>query len=275
MLRIVTDSSAEISQKHAAELGIEVLPLTIIFGTEQFRDGIDMMPEEFYKRLVSSSEFPHTAQLGYEELTSLFKDAKEKGDEVLIMPISSALSGTYEWTVRAARDVGYEKVHVYDGKCTTFMLEMLVKEAVKLRERPVEEVISALDDLRSRMRLYAALDTLEYLKRGGRISKAAAMVGGMLKIKPVITVTEEGKIRLIHKSIGMNAALRYISELYSSDKKDANYAVRTIYCMDDSNCLKLRGLVGETPLPPENICPIIGTHIGPSAAGIVYVVEKV
>ena len=275
MLRIVTDSSAEISQKHAAELGIEVLPLTIIFGTEQFRDGIDMMPEEFYKRLVSSSEFPHTAQLGYEELTSLYKDAKEKGDEVLIMPISSALSGTYEWTVRAARDVGYEKVHVYDGKCTTFMLEMLVKEAVKLRERPVEEVISALDDLRSRMRLYAALDTLEYLKRGGRISKAAAMVGGMLKIKPVITVTEDGKIRLIHKSIGMNAALRYISELYSADKKDANYAVRTIYCMDDSNCLKLRGLVGETPLPPENICPIIGTHIGPSAAGIVYVVEKV
>ena len=274
-MRIVTDSSAEISQKHAAELGIEVLPLTIIFGTEQFRDGIDMMPEEFYKRLVSSSEFPHTAQLGYEELTSLYKDAKEKGDEVLIMPISSALSGTYEWTVRAARDVGYEKVHVYDGKCTTFMLEMLVKEAVKLRERPVEEVISALDDLRSRMRLYAALDTLEYLKRGGRISKAAAMVGGMLKIKPVITVTEDGKIRLIHKSIGMNAALRYISELYSSDKKDANYAVRTIYCMDDSNCLKLRGLVGETPLPPENICPIIGTHIGPSAAGIVYVVEKV
>ncbi len=274
-MRIVTDSSAEISQKQAAELGIEVLPLTIIFGTEQFRDGIDMMPEEFYKRLVSSSEFPHTAQLGYEELTSLFKDAKEKGDEVLIMPISSALSGTYEWTVRAARDVGYEKVHVYDGKCTTFMLEMLVKEAVKLRERPVEEVISALDDLRSRMRLYAALDTLEYLKRGGRISKVAATVGGMLKIKPVITVTEDGKIRLIHKSIGMNAALRYISELYSSDKKDANYAVRTIYCMDDSNCLKLRGLVGETPLPPENICPIIGTHIGPSAAGIVYVVEKV
>lgn len=275
MLRIVTDSSAEISQKQAAELGIEVLPLTIIFGTEQFRDGIDMMPEEFYKRLVSSSEFPHTAQLGYEELTSLFKDAKEKGDEVLIMPISSALSGTFEWTVRAARDVGYEKVHVYDGKCTTFMLEMLVKEAVKMRERPVEEVISALDDLRSRMRLYAALDTLEYLKRGGRISKAAATVGGMLKIKPVITVTEDGKIGLIHKSIGMNAALRYISELYLSDKKDANYAVRTIYCMDDSNCLKLRGLVGETPLPPENICPIIGTHIGPSAAGIVYVVEKV
>ena len=191
------------------------------------------------------------------------------------MPISSALSGTFEWTVRAARDVGYEKVHVYDGKCTTFMLEMLVKEAVKLRERPVEEVISALDDLRSRMRLYAALDTLEYLKRGGRISKAAAMVGGMLKIKPVITVTEDGKIGLIHKSIGMNAALRYISELYLSDKKDANYAVRTIYCMDDSNCLKLRGLVGKTPLPPENICPIIGTHIGPSAAGIVYVVEKV
>lgn len=275
MLRIVTDSSAEISQKQAAELGIEVLPLTIIFGTEQFRDGIDMMPEEFYKRLVSSSEFPHTAQLGYEELTSLFKDAKEKGDEVLIMPISSALSGTFEWTVRAARDVGYEKVHVYDGKCTTFMLEMLVKEAVKLRERPVEEVISALDDLRSRMRLYAALNTLEYLKRGGRISKAAATVGGMLKIKPVITVTEDGKIGLIHKSIGMNSALRYISELYLSDKKDANYAVRTIYCMDDSNCLKLRGLVGETPLPPENICPIIGTHIGPSAAGIVYVVEKV
>ena len=148
MLRIVTDSSSEISQEEAARLGIEVLPLTIIFGSEQFRDGIDINSEQFYNKLVSSSEFPHTAQLGYDELMGVFGDAKAKGDEVLVIPIASALSGSFEWAERAAAESGYDKIKVYDSKCTTFMLEILVREAVRLKERPVEEVIAALDELR-------------------------------------------------------------------------------------------------------------------------------
>ncbi len=176
MLRIVTDSSSEISQEEAARLGIEVLPLTIIFGSEQFRDGIDINSEQFYNKLVSSSEFPHTAQLGYDELMGVFVDAKAKGDEVLVIPIASALSGSFEWAERAAAESGYDKIKVYDSKCTTFMLEILVREAVRLKERPVEEVVAALDELRPRIKLLAALDTLEYLKRGGRINKTVATV---------------------------------------------------------------------------------------------------
>lgn len=274
MLRIVTDSSSEISQEEAARLGIEVLPLTIIFGSEQFRDGIDINSEQFYNKLVSSSEFPHTAQLGYDELMGVFGDAKAKGDEVLVIPIASALSGSFEWAERAAAESGYDKIKVYDSKCTTFMLEILVREAVRLKERPVEEVVAALDELRPRIKLLAALDTLEYLKRGGRINKTVATVGSMLKIKPVITISGEGKVELIHKSIGMNAALRYISERFLADKKDENYAVRTIYCMEQSNCEKLRSLAGIDGAPYENICPVIGTHIGPKAAGLVYVGAK-
>ena len=205
--------------------------------------------KQFYNKLVSSSEFPHTAQLGYDELMGVFGDAKAKGDEVLVIPIASALSGSFEWAERAAAESGYDKIKVYDSKCTTFMLEILVREAVRLKERPVEEVVAALDELRPRIKLLAALDTLEYLKRGGRINKTVATVGSMLKIKPVITVSGEGKMELIHKSIGMNAALRYISERFLADKRDENYAVRTIYCMEQSNCEKLRSLAGSDGAP--------------------------
>lgn len=271
MVRIVTDSSSEISQEEAKRLNIEVLPLTIIFGNEQYRDGIDITSDEFYEKLVTSSEFPTTSQLSFDALSSLFADAKDKGDEVLVIPIASALSGSCEWAVRAAKESGYDKITVYDSMCTTFMLEILVREAVRLRDKTVGEIVSALDELRPRITLLAALDTLEYLKKGGRINKTVAAVGGMLKIKPVITLSDEGKVELIHKSIGMNAALRYISECYLSDKKDENFAVRTIYCMDDGNCSKLRSLINVSDAPYENICPAVGTHIGPKAAGIVYV----
>ena len=176
MLRIVTDSSAEISQEEAKRLGIEVLPLTICFGDKTYRDGIDITPQQFYERLVSSDEFPRTSQLSFDELSSLFADAKSKGEEVLVLPISSALSGSYEWAVRAAQESSYDKIHVYDGKCTTYMLEILVREAVRLRDKPASEVIAALDELRPRIALLAALDTLEYLKRGGRINKPIASI---------------------------------------------------------------------------------------------------
>lgn len=113
MSRIVTDSSSEISQEEAKRLDIEVLPLTIIFGSEQYRDGIDITSDEFYSKLVTSPEFPHTAQLGYDELMTVYSDAKEKGDEVLVLTISSALSGSYDWAVRAAKESGYEKICVH------------------------------------------------------------------------------------------------------------------------------------------------------------------
>lgn len=274
MLRIVTDSSAEISQEEAKRLSIEVLPLTICFGDKTYRDGIDITPQQFYERLVSSDEFPRTSQLSFDELSLLFADAKSKGEEVLVLPISSALSGSYEWAVRAAQESGYDKIHVYDGKCTTYMLEILVREAVRLRDKPAAEVIAALDELRPRITLLAALDTLEYLKRGGRINRTVATVGGLLRIKPVITVNDEGKVELINKSFGMNAALRYISDRFKADKKDERFAVRTIYCMDSGNCLKLKELTGTADAPCENICPVIGAHIGPRAAGIVYVRQK-
>ena len=271
MLRIVTDSSSEISQKEAKLLDIDVLPLTIIFGDEQYRDGIDITSDEFYRKLVSSEQFPHTAQLGYDELMRVCADAARSGDEVLIIPIASALSGSYDWAVRAAEESGYDKIKVYESKCTTFMLGMLVKEAVRLRDRTAEEVVAALDALRPRITLLAALDTLEYLKRGGRINRAVATVGGMLKIKPVITLSAEGGVELIHKSIGMNAALKHIAERYSADKKDGRFPVHAIYCADGANCEKLCSLAGISSPSYENICPVVGTHIGPKAAGIVYV----
>lgn len=268
MVAIITDSSSNITQSEAAELGVTVMPLTIIFGTTEFRDGIDIDCGEFYKRLTEGKEFPHTAQLTEAQIEDAVRAALEKADEVLIMPISSALSGSFERCAGVARR--YENVFAYDTKCTTVMLKMMVLEAVANREKPVREIIKILDSLRPKIKLFAALDTLEYLGKGGRISKAAATLGSALKIKPVITLNIKGEVELVSRQFGISKGISNVAGRVDKDKIDYSKPVYFIYTMDDENCLALIAKSGIKFDEKANICPVIGTHIGPYAAGIVY-----
>ncbi|MCD7729642.1 MAG: DegV family protein [Clostridia bacterium] len=275
MIKIITDSSANISQQEAAQLGITVIPLTLIFGGKEYRDGIDMQSDEFFQKLVSGDEFPHTAQISEEQLVTAYTEACKDGSDVLIMPISSGISGSHDLCCSVAKRKGFEKVHVYNTLCTTVMLRMLVEVAVKNREKPVKEVISILDDVRSRMKLYAALNTLEYLKKGGRLNSAVATIGSLLKIKPVITVSRKGKIDLVSKQLGMPKALKYLEDAVNNANLDETMPVYYIYSMDDTNCRTVmeKTKTGKDAVP-MHICPVIGAHIGPSAAGVIYVEKK-
>lgn len=269
MVTLITDSSSNITQEEARELGITVMPLTIIFGTQEFRDGVDIDSEAFYKKLIAGSEFPHTAQLTEVQIQEAVEDALKRADEVIIMPISSALSGSFDRCVKVAAN--YKNVYVYDAKCTTVMLKMLALVAVKNRQKRAEEVIKILADYRKRIKLYAVLNTLEYLGKGGRISKTMAMLGNVLKVKPVVTVNDDGEVEVVSKQFGMNKGFAYIAQKVGKQKIDYSEPVYLIYSMTQENSDKLIEKIGSEYSEKSDICAVIATHVGPDAAGFVYV----
>ena len=274
MIRIITDSSSNISQQEARELGITVIPLTIIFGDKQYRDGVDISTDEFYKKLTSTEDFPHTSQIGEDQLTKAYDECLKDGSEVLVLPISSGLSGSYSLAKTVAERPEYKNVTVYDTKCTTIMLKMLVQYAIAHKGESAANVCKGLDRLRKHIRLYACLNTLEYLKKGGRLGTAAATFGEILKIKPVITVNEDGGLTVLGKALGMHHGIKTITDLFKKDKIEGDPVF--IHTMDDKNAKTLAQKCGEKfkNIISENMCPVIGAHIGPAACGIVYIVKE-
>ena len=269
MLQIITDSSSEISEEEAKELGIQIVPLTVIFGDTAYAEGVDMPKDEFYKRLPQ--EFPHTSMPSTEDFTQAY--IKTGGDETLVILISSALSGTVNTARLAARDGGFSKVHVYDSLCTTAMLRILVEVAAANREKTAEEVIAILDELRPRIRLDACLDTLEYLYKGGRVKKSVAVIGGLLGIKPLIEIKTDGTVGMAGKTHGQRRALKALVEGYKQKQIDTDYPV---YFLQTDTDAPTRVVMEELGLGENRIfriCCSVGTHIGPNAAGLVYVVK--
>lgn len=269
MLRIITDSSAEFSEEEAKRLGIEIIPLTIVFDKQAYLEGVELSKDEFYQRLLSG-EFPRTSQPSIEQFSEAF--VRTGGEETLVLLISSALSGTTNAARLAKKDGNFTQVHIYETLCTTAMLRFLVEAAAANREKSAEEVMAILDDLRPRLRLYACLDTLEYLQKGGRIKKGTALVGNLLGIKPLVTVAPEGTVEMAGKTRGQKKALLEISERFRKDTLDPDYPVYYLQTDTDvppKTLMELTGCEGKI----FRICCAVGTHVGPNAAGIVYVVK--
>lgn len=268
MIKIITDSSSNITPEEAYKMGVTVLPLTINFGGKEFADGIDISAEQFYAKLAEGREFPHTSQLCEEQIERAYRQALKEADEVLVLPIASSLSGSYERAAKVAER--FDNVHVYDLCCTTVMLKMLVTEAVANAGKPAAEIAEILKAYRKKIKLYAALDTLEYLRKGGRLSGASALIGTMLKIKPVISINAEGKVEMLSKQFGTGKALDFVAGMVDEKKIDFSRPVYQIYTMDAAHSDKLFEKLKIIPSDRDNICPVIGTHIGPRAAGVVF-----
>ena len=271
MIKIITDSSSNITPEESKALGIGLMPLTISFGTQEFRDGIDISCEEFYEKMQTGGEFPHTSQLTEEQVEGSVMEAFENGaDEVLLLPLASALSGSYERCKTVAER--HDRVYAHDCCCTTVMLKLCVLHALKMANAgaKVHEIIDALKELRPKLKIYACLDTLENLRKGARLSTVTAIIGAVLKIKPVITFSVDGKVEMIGKQFGMNKAIGSVVSAVDKNKIDYDYPVYLIYTQNDKNSDALAGKLGIQYTEKGNICPVIGTHIGVDAAGIVY-----
>ena len=208
MIRIVTDSTSDLSRERREELNIESLPLSVHFGEETFRDGVDITNREFYERLAQVETLPTTAQVNPEEFAALFRKYLDQGDEVVGIFISGAMSGTCQ-SAAIARDMVDGEAHIFivDSHTVTFALGLLVETAVLLRDQGLSarEIAARIEELSGRTRLLAVVDTLKYLKMGGRIRAATAVVGGLLGISPIITI-ENGLVESIGKARGRKAA---------------------------------------------------------------------
>lgn len=274
-IRIITDTSADFTPEQAAAANITVVPLPVTIGNTTY-DTIDK--SLFYDKLINGADFPKTSQPSPQVLCDIFEDAKEAGDAVIAIMLSSGLSGTYQCACLAKELADYSEIYVVDSLSATVAIQILALEAAKLRDNgaAAPEIAAALDELKGRITIYAVMDTLEYLYKGGRLSRSQAQIGNLANLKPVITVTAEGTIKVTDKCIGLGMGSKAVLKKLKQVSLDPAYPAHLLYAYDPANCLTFREkLLTQFPdvelTEPFNIGPVIGTHIGPNALGIVIV----
>lgn len=277
MVRIITDSSCDIDLTVAAEMGLEVIPIQVHFEEESYLPGIDLSNEEFYQKLSTANKLPTTTQIAPLIFEEVFSKYLEQDDEIVGMFISKELSGTYQNAVLTKENLNPERIHIVDTLNTTFGLALLLQEAVKLRDKGLEakDIADKIRELVPRVCLYASVESLKYLKMGGRLSAGAAIVAGILGIYPIISVIN-GKVEAVGKARGRVAANKFIAEQVRKIGISSDYAVS----FGNSNVPEVgrqtekffADLVGkQRELVHTQIGPIIGTHVGPGASGLAFI----
>lgn len=278
MVRILVDSSSDYTVAEIREKNLDLIPISITIGEQSYVDGYDLGRDEFYEVLQKSDDFPKTSQPSPQAFLDLFEEVRDAGDELVYIALSSALSGTYQTAVLAKNMTGYENIHIVDSLSATYTIKVMADYACRLRSEGMDAagIAQAVEQLKSRVKVLAAPDTLEFLGRGGRISKAAATIGDLANLKPIITVTEDGQVTVIGKCLGKNKAIAAILRHLDEYGTDPAYPVYTIYSYGTENCA-----VFEEKLHREGhrtdgrlqIGSTIGTHIGPGAFGIIFVAK--
>jgi len=276
MIRILVDSSSDYTMEEIKEHNFYFVPLMISLDGKDYRGGMDLDGERFYELLTASEEFPKTSQPSPQDYLNIFREVKESGDELICILLSSALSGTYQSAVLAKSMVDYEKIYLIDSLSVSHAVRILAEEAVKLiKEGKYADGITAeLEDLKARIKVVAMVDTMEYLYKGGRVNRAAAAIGEVAKIKPLLTLTEEGEVGIWGKAIGKNKAIHHMVKQMELSGVDTRYPIYTLYTYGTENCE-----VFESRLEKEGwqksrriqIGAAIGAHVGPGAFGVIYV----
>lgn len=277
MVKIITDSTADFTAAEAAELGIDIVHLRTRFGDEEYIDGVDITPHQFYEKLVESDVLPTTSQPSPAEFEAAFASALEEAGEVVAITISSALSGTYQSAVIAAEAFG-DRVRVVDSLSASIGEQVIVRRAAQLAAEGLSaaELAGRIEAERGDVCVLALLDTLEYLKRGGRISAAAAFAGGVLAIKPVITL-RDGAVVMAGKARGSKNGGNLLNQFAEKRGIDFSRPYLLGYTgLSDALLMKYAADSGELwrayaeELPVTAIGSVIGTHGGPGAIAVAF-----
>ena len=280
MIKIITDSTSDIDLKYAQELNVEVVPLKVIIDGKEYKDRIDLQPEEFYDLLVNSQTLPSTSQPSPQDFVDLYETAKNNNDSVIVITLSSVISGTYQSANLAKDLVDYDDIYVIDSLGTTQMQRLLVLRAVAFRNEGMnaKDLYTFLEAYKHRIRLFAFVDTLEYLYKGGRLSRTAATAGTLLKFKPIIGF-DEGKLDVFAKARGTQKATAKIIDLIQQDgEMDLDEPICIGYTGSSDGLDKFENTLRETLHFGETlhgiVGPVIGTHAGPGARLIAYVKKQ-
>lgn len=280
-IMIVTDSCSDIRNDDIARYDVEVIPMNVTFGDENYQEGINISVEEFYKKLTASRVFPKTSQPSPELFENVFLRAKEEQREVLVLCISSGLSGTIQSANLAASLAEYEDhIHIVDTINCLTGLRLLIKEACKLRDegKSVDEIINVLEDIKHRIRYFSICNTLEYFHKGGRLSFTKLIIGSLVGLKPFIDLDSNGKIRQFGQALGMNRSLQAAQEYIKKNERDEAYGVTYGFTATEDNMMRLfektKDLLNVEEIDYAEIGAASGSHIGPGASCVCYVAKE-
>lgn len=277
-IKILIDSTSDISIDEAKELGIELIPLKVSFGEKEYLDGVDLLPKQFYEKLIETDELPKTSQITPDRFLDSYEKLTSDGSQLLVITISSKLSNTYNSAVLASQEYK-DKVFVVDSLNAAVGERLLCEYAIRLIKQgfDIDLILRKLNKAKHRIKLIAVVGTLEYLKNGGRISKTVAFVGEVLSIKPVIAI-QDGEVKLVGKARGSKRANNLLNELISSTKGiDFKMPVGAVYTgLSDATLNKYiedQRFVWEPyvdEVPKHIVGSTIGTHVGPGALGVAF-----
>lgn len=275
-VRIVTDSTADLPEALIKELNITVVPLKVLFGDEVYREGIDLTNKEFYEKLAQSDNLPTTSQPSPGEFQETFEELTGQGFSVVSIHISSHLSGTYQSALVAKKALPHGDIHVINSKNVSMALGLIVLAAARSAKdgKTVAEIFAVVEEVKERLKTYFVVDTLEYLQKGGRIGKASAFLGTMLKIKPILSV-EDGLIIPSEKIRGKGKALEHMIEnvkVYIEEHGKIHCALVHGNCLDEAVKFhqKLMSELQYCEMIIGEIGAVVGTHVGPGTIALFY-----
>lgn len=283
-VKIIVDSASDIKVTYAEANNIGFAPLKTNLGGIEYRDGIDIVPDVFYDKLEANKDLAHTSQVNPGEFSDLFEKEINAGNDIVVITISSGLSGTYQSACLAAADYP-ERVFVVDSLSATAGEQVLIERAIAMRDAGCSalEIFNDLNVLRKKTRLFVRVDTLEYLKRGGRISKTSAVLGGILGIRPILTLNGEGKLETVGKPRGTGASHKMMNEsIAACGGIDFSMPVVITYAGDLSDGVVQKYLDDSAHVYKNHVdqlkigqlgC-VIGTHTGPGAIVVAFVSKE-
>lgn len=275
-VKIITDTMCDVPELYVKKYNIKVMPLTVHFGEESYKDGIDITLEEFFGKLEVCEKLPTTSQIPPMEFVEVFKEELDKGNEIVCINGSSAMSGTYNSAVLAKNQLESDKIYIIDSEGVTLGAGMLPIKAARLAEQGMDAkaIDSEIRKSVKSMKYFYIVDTLKYLHKGGRISLSANILGSILNIKPIITI-KDGKLDLIEKARGIKKAINIVFDIikdngWSLDGKvvginhtiaPENFKLLEEYLVNEYKVKEIiRGEVGS----------VVATHAGPGAVAIYF-----
>ena len=275
-IRFLTDSTADILPQEAARRDIDVVPLKVLFGERAYRDGVDLDHAAFFEMLGQAKDLPTTSQPTPDDFLPYFERAREQGDDLICLLLSAQLSGTVQSAQIAREMCGYDRVYVIDSTLAVIALRALLDLGERLRDQGLSapEIAAQLEDAKGRVRLFAIVDTLEYLHKGGRLPASVAVVGGLLRVKPIITL-KDGALGVAGKGVGTKGSLAAMLKLVGDDfRPDPRLPIYYGFTKDDTLCRQFIPLMeekfGSHQQEVWSIGCVIGAHVGPNAAAVVY-----
>ena len=275
MIRVLVDSSSSIKQEEKEKYNVEIIPLRYILKDQEYEDGFGLSIEEFYDILMKDKEFPKTSLPFLEPVQEKVNAYTEAGDDVFIITLSSKISGTYS----AIKTMFAEnkKVWVIDSKCAVGGIRLIVKEINKFRNESPEFILEKINKLIPRIRILAIPETLDYLLRGGRLSRKDWIIGSILSIKPILTFVQGG-LKVFAKKFGIKSAMKSLAD--EVDKRvDENYPIIPSYTYNKKNLIDVINMTSEKCKKLmkdfDNLDPVLGCHWGPNAFGFVFIEKQI